>query len=557
MKRILSILIVLLLCLSVFSGCEQNDGDKAQFDFSYSVEKTKYARGETIQITASVTNTSGRTYRYVGCSGNDFIPFISLYNNTDKQYQIACDPIIFPEDVVNKKVKNGESGSIVYSFVIPEDAKLGNYSLTLSLGEDKKEFADILSVVELTAQNETEKYGYSSTIVSSGNNNIQPIACFLGTTQYENGVPTLNGCGDGVYRVFSDPETKISDFPVLVCDGDITATVPVNVTLGRIEVYDTSFQELEYTINDFSDLTALPYGEYLIVFSEQIDGRGCDAEIVDYWITNNENLFRLVIQEVADIPTVASLRERNPEYFGLDTSDGLDVYVWQMAKNSYSFGLLPHAEQGRDWIAHELLNLRGTSAEEMSVILSTYNVDENDIYIIPWQNPISSYLAEWQIVTDGEDLEAKRQAYVEFIRQMLFEGDLLMTDNGEQSNTIDLIYAEPSLSWVASYVPDVIINDGKLYDASKEELLGDVSEITLSPTIFDQLTNNYQGQFKQIAQDIQQNNDIIYSVSPVDSYGVGLYYILIQDDGDIIIIYGYYENGEKTGFIRWIFEINK
>ena len=285
MKRILTILIVISLCISVFAGCTQNDGDKAQFDFSYSVEKTKYARGETIKITATVTNVSGKTYKYDGCSSYDFIPSISLYNSTDNQHQLSHEGIIWASDVKPKKVKNGETGTWTYEFVISEDSKLGNYSITLSREGDKKEFTDILSIVELTAQNETEKYRYSSTIVSSGNNNIQPIECFLGTTQYENGEPTLNGCGDGVYRVFSDPETKISDFPVLVCDGDITATVPVNVTLGRIKVYGTSFKELEYTINDFSDLTALPYGEYLVVFSEQIDGRGCDAEIVDYWIT--------------------------------------------------------------------------------------------------------------------------------------------------------------------------------------------------------------------------------------------------------------------------------
>ena len=126
--------------------------------------------------------------------------------------------------------------------------------------------------------------------------------------------------------------------------------------------------------------------------------------------------------KVGSIPTTDYLRERYPEYFGLDASKGLDVYVWQMAKNSYSFGLLPHAEQGRDWIAHELLNLRGASAEEMSVIISKYNIDEDDIYIIPWQNPISSYLAEWQIIEEGEDtddLNVKRQAYIEHIRQML------------------------------------------------------------------------------------------------------------------------------------------
>ena len=167
MKRMLSILIAVLLSVSVLAGCGQNNGDKAQFDFSYSVERPKYSRGESIRITATVTNTSGRMYRYVGCSGDDFIPYASLFNNADSQYQIACAPIIFPTDVVRKKIKNGESGSIDYSFAIPEDARLGNYSLVLSFGKDRKEFMDILSIVELTAQNETEKYRYSSTIVSS------------------------------------------------------------------------------------------------------------------------------------------------------------------------------------------------------------------------------------------------------------------------------------------------------------------------------------------------------------------------------------------------------
>ena len=154
MKRILSLLIVILICFSVFAGCTQNDGDKAQFDFSYSVEKTKYARGETIQITATVTNVSGRTYKYDGCSSYDFIPSISLYNSTDKQYQLAHEGIIWATDVKPKKVKNGESGVWTFEFAIPDDVKLGNYSITLSREGDRKEFTDILSIVEPTAPKE-------------------------------------------------------------------------------------------------------------------------------------------------------------------------------------------------------------------------------------------------------------------------------------------------------------------------------------------------------------------------------------------------------------------
>lgn len=129
---------------------------------------------------------------------------------------------------------------------------------------------------------------------------------------------------------------------------------------------------------------------------------------------------------VFNVDSTFSLRERYPEYFGLHASRGLDVYVWQMAEDSYSFGLLSHSKKERDQL--ELMKLKGVSVDKMRVILSTYDIDEDDIYIIPWQNLYSSYLSEWQIVSEGEDREAKVQAYIDTIRKMLFAKDEWMTD---------------------------------------------------------------------------------------------------------------------------------
>ena len=116
----------------------------------------------------------------------------------------------------------------------------------------------------------------------------------------------------------------------------------------------------------------------------------------------------------------ALLMEQYPEYFGLDASGGLDVYVWQFAEKHFSFGLLPHAESSLYWLADDVMNLRGVSADTMRAILATYDIDGDDIYVIPWQNPLSSYLCEWQIVLEGEDGEAKKQTYVENVRDMLW-----------------------------------------------------------------------------------------------------------------------------------------
>lgn len=125
------------------------------------------------------------------------------------------------------------------------------------------------------------------------------------------------------------------------------------------------------------------------------------------------------------------LRVQYPEYFDLDASAGLDVYVWQMAPDSYYFGLLPHTASPRDSTAQELLALRGASSEQMRYILAAYALDPDDIHVIPWQNPISSYIPECWIVTEnGESLEEKQAQYIETVSAMLFgEGDTLLHDD--------------------------------------------------------------------------------------------------------------------------------
>lgn len=81
------------------------------------------------------------------------------------------------------------------------------------------------------------------------------------------------------------------------------------------------------------------------------------------------------------------LREKAPEYFGLDTSNGLNVYVWQMARGSFSFCLKPGGEH--KW--EELLSAYGVGSADMRLILSTYDIPDEDITVIPYHNPISSY----------------------------------------------------------------------------------------------------------------------------------------------------------------------
>ena len=157
---------------------------------------------------------------------------------------------------------------------------------------------------------------------------------------------------------------------------------------------------------------------------------GCAGQSQNTTGEENVNDYRQITQEMAetmtgpdaDTDSIAALREKFPEYFDLDTFKGLEVYVWQMAKGSWSFGVLPGTNRNKT--LEELANLKGATAEEMAAILSTYGIPKENVAIISWQNPISSYIGEYWVRQEDEDPEsvAKRQdAYVEKLRGMLFD----------------------------------------------------------------------------------------------------------------------------------------
>ncbi len=114
------------------------------------------------------------------------------------------------------------------------------------------------------------------------------------------------------------------------------------------------------------------------------------------------------------------LREKYPEYFDLSTFKGLEVYVWQMAHNSYYCGVMEGTNRNKE--LEELMSLKGTTIDEMKAILSSYDIPKENIFIIPWQNPFSSYLSDYWIIEENEDpdvVSERRQEYIDRLREML------------------------------------------------------------------------------------------------------------------------------------------
>ena len=156
---------------------------------------------------------------------------------------------------------------------------------------------------------------------------------------------------------------------------------------------------------------------------------------------------------------LTALRDKYPEYFDLPTGKGLEVYVWQMAPDSYSCGVMAGTNRYKE--LEELMNLKGASVGEMKAILSGYDIPKENIFIIPWQNPFSSYLSEYWIIAEDESPElaaGRRQAYIDALRGMLFGDETPVTKTAyanwtEDSRILSCLNAKKKTIGSARHLP--------------------------------------------------------------------------------------------------------
>lgn len=291
MKK-LSFLLIIIMLLGTVTSCVES-GEK--FEFTCESDRTVYLVGETVKITATVTNISGRTYRW---TYGPFHPAVRLCHQLDDGTlgeEIQQFPYLAIEYAPeNHKAKNGESGEVTVSFPIPEDAHIGKYTVVLYFDGYEKVFPEAIKVIRPAEQNENEKYRYSPITVAIGEVGIHPIKCALSGSHYVNGEERETGCSDGVWYLFNNPETDPNDFPTLVLNGKVEIYASTHLSYNeRPALYDMNYEWIEYG-GDFEGLSSLPAGEYLVVFSEYESGEADSPQ--DYWTSHWENVFKLIVR---------------------------------------------------------------------------------------------------------------------------------------------------------------------------------------------------------------------------------------------------------------------
>ena len=174
-----------------------------------------------------------------------------------------------------------------------------------------------------------------------------------------------------------------------------------------------------------------------------------DGSILESYPAQFGTIYSMRVVSREDSLKIDELRAKYPEYFELGTFKGLEVYVWQMAENSYRFGLMQGTN--REKTLEEKLALKGATAEEMALILSTFDIEDKNIFVIPWQNPISSYMVTEDMVRDP--------GYIDNIRAMLgLDGGSMGSTGIDGITSLDKAISQAVLDHYASDKPDGLIH---------------------------------------------------------------------------------------------------
>ena len=91
-----------------------------------------------------------------------------------------------------------------------------------------------------------------------------------------------------------------------------------------------------------------------------------------------------------------NLQNKFPEYYNLDTFKGIEVYVWQTEKDEYLCGALSGTDRNKTFEEISQLASNGATIEEMQDILASYDVDKEEISIVP----IRIYTDYFEIATE-------------------------------------------------------------------------------------------------------------------------------------------------------------
>ena len=226
----------------------------------------------------------------------------------------------------------------------------------------------------------------------------------------------------------SIPSAKISAVQIKREGDDVVFVLKWKNNSFRTQIYGESFEVYRY---ESDELIPLEFISYWLMRSVGVGARKLSYpsfNITEHYDISVPGKYRLEAG-AAWVEFEVAMEDKNetvnapvvfyPSYSAYDSSRKYDVYVWQMTENSFSFALLD--SKPRDWLDDELFNIKGVPAASMRQILLDKNLGPDDVNIVRWQNPLSSYIGDfWVIWPYMNDNTPQENFYYAIVYDMLF-----------------------------------------------------------------------------------------------------------------------------------------
>ena len=101
--------------------------------------------------------------------------------------------------------------------------------------------------------------------------------------------------------------------------------------------------------------------------------------------------------------TTTNLQKRFPEYYNLETSEGVTVYVWQAEDGEYRCGAVSGINRITKFEEISKIASNSTTIDEMKTILASYNIERG--YVSVYHIEImSSYYEEIEDYNEIRDI---------------------------------------------------------------------------------------------------------------------------------------------------------
>ncbi len=326
MKKLVCLLIPIFLTLSLSSCAERHGSDDTtlgclllapetearpqdpivcegvpvvsenECDLRFRIDKESFITGETIVLTASLLNISGRDIKYTGYI-EDLTPSVSVYPDGQPDKALSSHPFPAYDQLPQERVLSAYGRNrTFYAFPIDRTVPGGSYTVELTCGDLKEVYTAAFSIIEAEIDI-APPLGEGDLYVESGSGRVTPRAFAIGGEIYD-GDSIAIGCGAGAGMFFDDSESRPSQLPLLV-GYYLKTNLPAGYSgFSSYTLFNTENRHY-YNISSASAeedvYRILPAGDYIVSYSGAYDSRLGDESLTSYEKSSSDYLVRLVV----------------------------------------------------------------------------------------------------------------------------------------------------------------------------------------------------------------------------------------------------------------------